>query len=126
MRHSPMEETRSGRPSSHAPIRAERSTLDGHTLPLGRNKTVGDRLNLPLNRNKTIRPWDRPLNRETLNDRPTLLTPPQRIHHETDGAEASATTMRKPMLRARTARVVERTRERNTVAETHFQSDLSG
>ena len=64
--------------SSRAPIRAERSTLGSRTLSPSRNKTIGDRLNLPPNRNKTIRSQDRPPNRETLNDRPTLPTIPQR------------------------------------------------
>lgn len=60
----PMKETRSGHSGSHAPIRAERSTLGSRALPPGRNETIRSR--------------DRPLNRETLDDRPTLLTPPQR------------------------------------------------
>ena len=36
-----------------------------------------------------------------------------------------ATTMRKPAPGARTARLVERTRKRDTIAERHFQSNLS-
>ena len=47
------------------------------------------------------------------------------LHRETNRASASVTTTRKPMLGAYTARVVERTRKRDTVAETHFQSNLS-
>ena len=162
---SPTEETRGGRPSSHVPIRAERPTLDSHTLPPSRNETIGDRVNLPLNRNKTIRPRDeawsrtlrqRPLNRETLSDRPTPPAIPQRttnhpeqtierskhdsqtnpkdgnariddepLHHEAHRTSAAMTTTREPMLGAHTARVVERARKRDTVAETHFQSNLS-
>lgn len=78
-RCSPMEETRSGRPSSHTPIQAERSTPGSRAPPLGRNKTIGDGLNLPPNRNKTIRSWDRPLNREALSDRLALLPVPKRV-----------------------------------------------
>lgn len=142
MRYSPMKETRSGHPSSHTPIRTERSTPNSRTPPLGRNETIWS--------------WDRPLNRETLNDRLTPLTPPQRttdhpnqpiergdhdsqtspedgdarindepFHHEAHGASASVTTTRKPVLRAYTARVIERPGKRDTVAETHFKSDLS-
>lgn len=151
MRCSPTEETRSGHPDSHAPIRAERSTPNSHTPPLGRNETVR-----PQDRARSRPPQQRPLNRETLSNRPTLLTPPQRttdhpeqpiergdhdsqtnpedggariddepFHHEAHGASAGVTTTRKPALRAYTARVVERARKRNTVAKTHFQSDLS-
>lgn len=47
------------------------------------------------------------------------------LHHEAHGTSASVTTTRKPALGAHTTRVIERTRKRNTVAETHFQSDLS-
>ena len=39
--------------------------------------------------------------------------------------ETIATTTRDPTLGARAARVVERARERDMVAETHFQSNLS-
>lgn len=39
--------------------------------------------------------------------------------------ETIATTMRKPVPRAHTARVVERARKQDTVAERHFQSNLS-
>lgn len=78
---------KSGYPSSHTPIRAKRSAPNSRALPLGRNKTIGDRPNRQLGRNKTIRPrpgarsqtlQDRPLNRETLSDQPTLPTIPQR------------------------------------------------
>ena len=149
IRCSPVEETRSGRPSSHAPIRAKRSTTDSHAFPLSRNKAVR-----PLSgaRGRTLR--QKLLNRETLSNR--LAPPPvpqqtpnhpeqtiergkhdsqtspengdtrvdnEPLHHEAHGA--SATTMREPVLRAHTTRVVERARKRDTVAETHFQSNLS-
>lgn len=157
--------SRSRRPSSRILIRAERPTLDSHTLPLSRNETIRDRPRRPPNRNKTIRPRDRarsrtlrdrPLNRETLNDRPAPPTAPhpaahhpeqtikrgkhdsqtspkdgdariddEPLHHETHRAAAGVTTTRKPAPGAHTTRVVERARKRNTVAETHFQSDLS-
>lgn len=74
---SPGEETlrapRSGRPSSHIPIRAERSTLNSHALPLDRNEGVrppGGARSRPLRQ--------RPLNGETLGDRPAPLTVSQR------------------------------------------------
>lgn len=149
---SPWEEThrapRSGRPNSHAPIQAERSTLDSRALPLSRNEAIRDRPNRPLRQ--------RPLNRKTLSDPPTLLTPPQRttnppehtierskrdsqtnteennarvddepFHREAHGTSASVTTTRKPALWPHTTRVVERTGERDTVAENHFQSNIS-
>ena len=47
------------------------------------------------------------------------------LNHESDGAGTGVTTTKEPMLRAHTARVVERARKRDTVAETHFQSNLS-
>lgn len=46
-------------------------------------------------------------------------------NHRVQAKPAAATTTRKPLLRAYTARVIERPRKWNTVAETHFQSDLS-
>ena len=70
---SPTEEARSGRPSSHVPIRAERPTTDSYALPLGWDETVGPR---DRARNRPLR--QRPLNRETLSNRPALLTVPQR------------------------------------------------
>ena len=45
--------------------------------------------------------------------------------NEADRASASATTTRKPMLRAHTTRVIERPGKWNAVAKTHFQSNLS-
>lgn len=126
--------------SSHAPIRAERPTLDSHTLPLGRDETIGDR----------------PLGRDTLSDRLTLLPVSQQttnhpehtvergdhdsqtnpeendarvddepFHHEAHRARASVTTTRKPVPGPHATRVVERPGKWNTVAKTHFQSDLS-
>lgn len=147
---------KSGYPSSHTPIRAKRSAPNSRALPLSRNETIRDRPNRQLGRNKTIRPRRRvqsrtlqngPLNRETLSDRPTLPTIPQRatdhpehtvergkhdsqtspeendariddepFHREAHEAGASATTTRKPVLGAYTARVVERPRKRDAVA----------
>lgn len=148
---SPTEKTRYGEGGSHTPIRAERSTPGSRTPPLGRNKTVRPR---DRARSRTLR--QRPLNRETLNDRLAPPVIPKRttnrpehtvergehdsqtrpedgnarvddepLHREADRAEASATTTRKPVPGAHTARVVERARERDTVAESHFQSNLS-
>lgn len=82
---------KSGHPSSHTPIRAERSTPNNSALPLDRDETIRPRDGA---RSRPLR--QRPLNRETLNDRPTLTT-----------------------------RVVKRARKRNAIAETHFRSDLS-
>nr|DAM57411.1 MAG TPA: hypothetical protein [Caudoviricetes sp.] len=48
------------------------------------------------------------------------------LHHEAHGTSASATTTRKPMPGHHATRVIERARKRNTVAESHFRSDLSG
>ena len=141
-----------GRPSSHVPIRAERSTPDSHALPLGRDETVRPR---DRARSRPLR--QRPLNRETLNDRLAPPTIPQQttnhpeqpiergeqngeahseddnarvddepLHHEAHRARASMTTTRKPMPGPYATRVVERARERDTVAERHFQSNLSG
>ena len=47
------------------------------------------------------------------------------LHYEAHGAGARTTTARKPALGAHSTRVVERTRKRNTVTETHFRSNLS-
>lgn len=47
------------------------------------------------------------------------------FHHEADRAGARATTTREPILGARTARVVERARKKNMLADTYFQSNLS-
>ena len=48
------------------------------------------------------------------------------FHNEVHEATATAaTTTREPVLGAHTARVVERARKRNTIAETHFRSNLS-
>lgn len=83
----PVPRKRRGGDGSHAPTRAERPTHSSRTPPLGRNQTIGYRTHRPLSRDKTVRPRDRaqsrplpqrPLNRETLNDRPTLLAVPQR------------------------------------------------
>lgn len=157
---------RSEHPSSHPPIRAKRSAPDSRALPLSRKETIRDRPNRQLGRNKTIRPRDRvqrrtlqprPPNRETLSDRPTLPTVPQRatnqpehtiergkhdsqthsedrdarvddepLHREAHRPWARTTTTRKPMLRAHTARVVERARKRDAIAKRHFRSNLSG
>ena len=47
------------------------------------------------------------------------------LHREVAEAGTGVTTTRKPVLRAHTALVIERTGDRNTVAESHFQSNLS-
>lgn len=62
-----------GTPSSHTPIRAKRPTPDSRTLPPSRDETIRPR---PGVWSRTLQ--DRPLNRETLSDRPTLPTVPQR------------------------------------------------
>ena len=49
------------------------------------------------------------------------------LHRDVEDSRAGtrATTTRGPVLGAHAARVVERTRKRNTVTKTHFRSDLS-
>lgn len=42
------------------------------------------------------------------------------LHHEAHGARAGVTTAGKPVLGAHATRVVERTRERDAIAERHF------
>lgn len=147
----PVLRKRRGGGNSHTPIRAKRSTLDSHTLPLGRDETVRPR---DKARSRPLR--QRPLNRETLNDRPAPPAIPQRttdhpeqpiergkhdsqtspedgdariddepLHHEAHGTSASVTTTREPVLGAHAARVVERARKRDAVAESHFQLNLS-
>lgn len=148
---STTEETRRGRPSSHVPIRTERSTLDSHTLPLGRDETVrphdrarsrplrqrplnretlSDRLTPPAPPQRTTNHPNHPIERSEHDGEASPEENDTRIddepfHHEAHGTSASATTTRKPMPGAHTARVVERARERDAVAESHFQCDLS-
>ena len=139
-------------PSSHVPIRAEQYTLDSRALPLSRNETIGGRPNGPLSRPLRQRTPNgkAPSGRPTLPTIPQQTadhpehtvergehdsrTSPEKddagiddepLHHEAHRARTAATTTGEPALRAHTARVVERTRKRDTVAETHFQSDLS-
>lgn len=127
-----MEETlraaRSGRPSSHVPIRAERLTPDSHALPLGRNETVQPAL--PAVPQRTTDHPEQPVERSNQDSQTSHEDGDARVdnepfHHEAHGASASVTTTRKPVLRAYTARPIEWAGERNTVAKTHFQSDLS-
>lgn len=47
------------------------------------------------------------------------------FHRESNRAVAAATTTRKPAPRPHATRVVERARERDAIAETHFRFDLS-
>ena len=74
---SPTEKTlrspRSEHLSSHAPIRAKRSAPYSRALPLSQNETIRPR---DRARSRPLRQG--PLNRETLSDRPTPLTSPQR------------------------------------------------
>lgn len=132
----------SGRPGSHAPIRAERSTLDSHALPLGRNKTIwsrekppnretlSDRLALLTIPQRTTDHPEQTIERGEQDSKACPKEDDTRVddepfHHEAHGTSASVTTTRKPVLRAYTARAVERPRKRDTVTKTHFQSDLS-
>lgn len=48
------------------------------------------------------------------------------FHREAHRARASTTTTREPIPRSHATRIVERARKRDTIAETHFRSDLSG
>lgn len=47
------------------------------------------------------------------------------LHREVEKAGVGVTTTRKPMPRAYTARAIERPGKWDTIAKTHFQSDLS-
>lgn len=137
-------ETRGG--SSHVPIRAQRSTLDNHTLPPSQDETIRPRDGVrdrPLNRetlsdrlaplaipqqatNHPEQPVERgEQNGEARPEDDDARPDDEPLHHETDRARASMTTMRKSMLGAHTARAVKRTRKRNTAAKSHFQCDLS-
>lgn len=133
--------------SSHALIRAGRPNLGSQPLPLSRNEAVGDRLNQPLqprqlNREALSdrltplaipqRAANHPEHTVERGDHDSQTNPEdgdtrvddEPFHHEAHGTSASVTTTRKPALRAHTARAVERARKRDTVAETHFQSNL--
>lgn len=109
MRYSPTEETRSGHSNSHVPIRSEPSRTPhpgSRTLPLGRNETIGDRPNRLPSRNEAVRPRNgaqgrplrqRPLNMETLNDRPAPLPVPQQTtSHPKQPIENGATMIARP------------------------------
>lgn len=152
MRKKPSRPPGAGAPFWSASRSARRGGVHrGRNGPLGRNETIRPR---DRARSRPLRP--RQMNRETLNDRLTPLTPPQQatnhpeqpielgkhdsqtghedgdariddesLHRGVEDARAGMTTTRNPVLRAHTTRVIERTRKRNTVAETHFRSDLS-
>lgn len=149
-----MEKTRSRRPNSRLLIRAERSTLDSHAPPLSRDETIGGELNWLLGQNEAIWPRGGARYRP-LRQRPTPLAIPQRttdhpehaiergkhdsqtspkkddggiddaLHHKAHGARTTVATARKPMPGPHAARIVERAGKRDTVAETHFRSNLS-
>lgn len=148
---SPTEETRRGRPSSHAPIRAGRTNLGSRPPPLGRNEAVRPRdrarsrplRQRPLNR-ETLSEQLAPLSppqRTTNHPEQTIerskhdsQTNPEKddariddesLHHEAHGTSASMTTTMKPAPGPHTTRVIERPGKWNTIAKTHFQSDLS-
>ena len=124
---------------------------DSRALPLGQNKTVRPR---DRARSRTLRQKppnrealsDRPApltvpQRATDHPEHTIergnhdsQTSPETndarvddepLHHEAHDARTTVTTTREPTLRAHTARVIERAGKQNTVAETHFRSDLS-
>lgn len=148
---SPTEKTRETVPSSHAPIRAERSTPISQPHPPGRNKTarprngargrplqqrplnrkaLGDRLELPPIPQQTTNYPEKPVERGKHNGQTSPKDGDTRIddeplHHEAHGTSASVATTRKPAPGPHATRVVERARKRNTVAKTHFRSDLS-
>lgn len=144
---SPTGETR-GRPSSHVPLRAERSTLGSHTLPLSQNETIrpqdrarrrplnketlSDRLALPTVPQRAADHPERPVERgeqdsEANPEENDARIDDEPLHREVAeaGAGAGVTTTREPVLGPHTTRVVERAQERDMVAETHFQSNLS-
>lgn len=139
------------RRSSHVPIRAERPTPDNHALPLSRDKTIRpqDRARSRLLRQRLLnretlssqlapptipqRAANHPEHTVERSKHDSQTSPEdgdariddEPLHHESDKARASMTTTREPALRAYTTRAVERTRERDAIAESHFRSNLS-
>lgn len=137
--------------NSHTPIRAERSTPNSQALLPGRNKTIRPRDRVrsrtlqdrPLNM-KTLGNRPTPLtvphptadhpehaikrgnhDSQTSPEKNDARVDDEPFHHEAHRATASTTTTREPIPRAHATRIVERARKRDTVAETHFQSNLS-
>ena len=140
--HVPIRAKRST-PGSRAPPRSRNETIgDRLNPPLNRNKTIrsqdrplnrktlSDRLApLPIPQRTTNHP-EQPIERskhdsQTRPEDSNARIDNKPLHHEAHGTSARVTTMRKPVPGAHATRVVERTRKRNTVAKTHFQSDLS-
>lgn len=81
----PVLRKRQGGGSSHIPIRAEQSTPHSHALPPSRNETVR-----PQDKARSRPLRQRPLNRETLSDRLTPPTAPQRTtNHPEQSVERS-------------------------------------
>ena len=142
---------RNGRPNSRLLMRAERSTLDGRALPLSRNETVrprdrarkqppwqrslnretlSDRLApLPVLQRTAHHP-EQTIERNEQDSEACPEDNDARIddepfHHEAHETSASATTTREPAPGPHAARVIERARKRDTIAERHFQSNLS-
>ena len=97
--------------------------------PLNR-KTLSDRPTPPTIPQRTANYPEQPIERsdhdsQTSHEDCNARVDDEPFHHEAHGTSASVTTTRKPVLRAYTARVVERPGKWNTVAKTHFQSNLS-
>lgn len=134
---------RRGHPSSHVPIRAERSTLDSHALQLSRDETIGDRPNRPLRQRplnrealgdrlallaipqRTTDHPGQPVERgeqdgEAGPEENDARVDDEPLHHEAHGTSASVTTTRKLVPGPHATRAVERARERDAVAESHF------
>lgn len=89
-----------------------RETLSDRLAPLPVPQRTADHPEQPIERGEQddeARPEE---NDARIDDEP--------FHHETHGTSASVTTARKPIPRPHTARIVERARERNAIAESHF------
>lgn len=93
-------------------------------------KTLSDRLAPPTIPQRTTNHPEHNVERSKHDSRTSTEDNDARVddeplHHEADRAIARATTTREPILGAHATRVVERAGERDAVAESHFQSNIS-
>ena len=144
--HVPIQAERSTLYSQAPPLGRSETTGDGLGRPLGRNEAVRPRdgagrrplRERPLNREalsdrlapppvpqRTTDHPEQPVERSKHDSQTNPEDGDARIddeplHHEADRTVARVTTTRKPMLGPQAARVVERARERDAIAESHF------
>lgn len=103
------------RPLRQGPL--NRETLSDRLTPLAIPQRTTNHPEQPIERSKHDS-QTRPKDSDTrIDDEP--------LHHEADRTSASVTITRRPMLGPHATRVVERARERDAIAKTHFQSNLS-